>query len=153
MKSHVPTWNNFPRHETTFPEQIGPLKRIFFNFIFMSGRSNFTLFWTNCLFLPDMFLHFFSAQFTSLCRLFGYIFNAICFFWNEFVTKKPFPGSYCQRGTRLWAFFARSHGGLVREVALFLLKITLKTALCLCLKTLCAGFLLKITLKQLCACV
>ena len=26
-----------------------------------------------------------------------------------------------------------------------------KTALCLCLKTLCAGFVLKITLKQLCA--
>jgi len=26
----------------------------------MSGRCNFTLFLPNCLFLPDMFLHFFS---------------------------------------------------------------------------------------------
>jgi len=25
----------------------------------MSGRSNFTPFWPNCLFLPDMILHFF----------------------------------------------------------------------------------------------
>ena len=161
-----PTWNCTFRHEITcsdmkplsptwmtFSGAIRAAKKKFFLTFFHVGEVQFYTFFCELTSSPRHVFALFFAQFISFCTLFCYIFNGICCFCNEFVTKKAFPGVYYQRVTRMWAFHARSHGGLVCEVSLFLLKITLKTALCLCLKTLCTGFLLKITLKQLCACV
>jgi len=100
-----------------------------------------------------MILHFFPHNFHFSVGFLATFLMEFCFFWNELVTKKPFPASFCDRGTRLCAVFSGIYGGLVCEVAMFLLKITLKRALCLFLKTLCAGFVFKNTLEQDWACV
>ena len=152
MKSHVPTWNHFPRHEWLFPERFGRLKRTFFKLFSCRGGA-ILHFFRELTASPRHVFALFSHNSYHSARFLATFLMEFCFFWNELVTKKPFPASFCDRGTRLCAVFSGIYGGLVCEVAMFLLKITLKRALCLFLKTLCAGFVFKNTLEQDWACV
>ena len=73
----------------------------------------------------------FGAKFIVSGTPFRYNCNENCSFCHQFGTKMALSGAILQPGTRMWALHARNYGGLVCEVSLFLLKITLKM--------LCAG--------------
>ena len=85
--------------------------------------------------LVPLFLTFFLTFMSVRCNLalFPAIWPArICSLFHKFGTSMAFPGAILQLGTSMWALHARNYGGLAGQVSLFLLKITLKK--------LCAGF-------------